>query len=114
MGFKCLHNSKVKLETMQEAGAKGIKIRWLIDKDDAAPNFAMRLFEIAPKGYSPLHSHSWEHEVYILEGTCQVTCEAQRKKTTAGYVVFIPPNAEHQFKNAGETVLKFLCVVPHH
>ena len=114
MGFKCVHHSKVKLETMQERGAEGIKVRWLIGKDEGAPNFAMRLFEIAPKGYSPLHSHEWEHEVYILEGTCQVTCAAKKKRATAGYVVFIPPNAEHQFKNAGKTVLKFPCLVPHH
>ena len=114
MGFKCVHHSKVKLETMQELGAKGIKVRWLIKKEDGAPNFAMRLFEIEPEGFSPLHSHDWEHEVYILEGTCQVTCERKKTRATAGYVVFVPPNAKHQFKNMGETKLKFLCLVPHH
>ena len=114
MSFKCVHHSKVKLETMQESGAQGIKVRWLIKKDDGAPNFAMRLFEIEPKGYSPLHSHNWEHEVYILEGNCQVTCDSQKSKATTGYVVFIPPNAKHQFKNTGKSKLKFISLVPHH
>jgi len=113
MGFKCVHHSKVKLESMQESGAQGIRVRWLIKKDDDAPNFAMRLFEIEPKGYSPLHSHDWEHEVYILEGNCQVTCDQKKSKATAGYVVLIPPNARHQFRNSGKKALKFICLVPH-
>jgi quercetin dioxygenase-like cupin family protein len=114
MGFKCIHHSKVKLENIQESGAAGIKLRWLIKKDDGAPNFAMRLFEVEPKGHSPLHSHSWEHEVYVLEGKCQVTCDNEKSSASAGYVVYVPPNAKHQFVNIGKSKLKFLCLVPHH
>jgi len=113
MGFKCVHHSKVKLESMQESGAEGIKVRWLIKKDDGAPNFAMRLFEIEPKGHSPLHNHDWEHEVFVLEGNCQVTCDKEKNNASAGYVVFIPPNARHQFRNTGKAALKFICLVPH-
>jgi len=114
MGFKCVHHSKVKLENMQESGAEGIKVRWLIKESDGAPNFAMRLFEIEPKGHSPLHSHHWEHEVYVLEGNCQVKCDSEKANASAEYVVFIPPNAKHQFANKGKSTLRFLCLVPHH
>ena len=114
MGFKCVHHSEVKLESVQETGAEGIKVRWLIKEDDGAPNFAMRLFEIEPKGYSPLHSHNWEHEVYVLEGKCRVTCDREKSDALAGYVVYLPPNAKHQFVNVGKSKLKFLCLVPHH
>jgi quercetin dioxygenase-like cupin family protein len=114
MCFKCVHSSQVKLENMAETGAEGIEVRWLIKKDDGAPNFAMRLFELQPKGYSPLHSHDWEHEVYILEGDCEVVCEDQGRKASAGYVVYVPPNVKHQFTNVGKSTLKFLCLVPYH
>jgi len=114
MGFKCVHSSKIELENMEESGAEGIGVRWLVTRDDGAPNFAMRLFELKPKGHSPLHSHYWEHEVYILEGECRVKCEGQERNASAGYVVFIPPNAEHLFANVGKSTLKFLCLVPHH
>lgn len=114
MGFKCVHYSEVKLENIEEAGAEGIKVRWLIKEQDGAPNFAMRYFEIEPKGHSPLHSHNWEHEVYILEGSCQVTCDGKKSSASADYVVFVPPNAKHQFANVGRSMLKFLCLVPHH
>ncbi len=114
MGFKYVHFSKIELENIEESGVEGIKVRWLIKKDDGAPNFAMRLFELKPKGHSPLHSHGWEHEVYILEGDCKVTCDGQERNVSAGYIVFIPPNAKHQFANQGKSTLKFLCLVPHH
>jgi quercetin dioxygenase-like cupin family protein len=114
MAFKCVHFSKIKLEKPAEAGASGISVRWLIKQEDGAPNFAMRLFELKPRGYSPLHSHDWEHEVYILEGNCKITCENQTAKATADYVVYIPPKTKHQFTNTGKSTLKFLCIIPHH
>lgn len=114
MTFRCVHSSKIKLENVEEAGASGLRVRWLIKQEDGAPNFAMRLFELQPKGHSPLHTHDWEHEVYILEGDCNVTCEGQEEKASTGYVVFIPPKAKHQFTNVGKSTLKFLCLIPHH
>jgi len=114
MGFKCVHFSEVRLEEMVESGAEGIQVRWLIRKEDGAPCFAMRRFELAPHGHSPLHSHDWEHEVYILEGEGEVVCDKEKRKISEGYVVFIPPKATHQFRNVGKKKLKFLCLVPHH
>lgn len=114
MTFKCVPASKIELENVAESGAEGIKVRWLITQEDSAPNFAMRLFEVQPKGHSPLHSHNWEHEVYVLEGDCKVICDDQEKEAGAGYVVFIPPNAKHQLANVGKSALRFLCLVPHH
>ena len=114
MGFKCVYSSKIKLENMEESGAEGIRVRWLIKREDGAPNFAMRLFELQPKGHSPLHSHDWEHEVYVLDGNCKVTCENRKEIASAGHFVFVPPNAAHQFAHVGNSTLKFLCLVPHH
>jgi len=65
---KHVHYTEVELEEPSEKGLKDIRVRWLISKKDGAENFAMRLFEIQPGGYSPLHQHNWEHEVFILEG----------------------------------------------
>ncbi len=114
LGFKCVHFSQVPLEKMTEPGVEGLGLRLLITKDDGATNFTMRLFELQPKGYSPLHTHNWEHEVYILEGVCRIVCEDQEAKATRGFAVFIPPNAKHQFVNIGVSTLKFLCLIPYH
>ncbi len=102
----------IEAKEVTETGASDVKVRWLITKDLGAPNFAMRLFEVGKGGYSPLHTHSWEHEVFVLEGEGVVF---DGKKTTPfrpNDVVYVPPNEWHQFKNTGKQTLKFLCLIP--
>jgi len=95
-----------------EEGALKVRVRWLITKEMGAENFAMRLFEVEPGGYSPFHSHPWEHEVFILEGKGIVIGEVKESKFRTGDVIFIPANEKHQFKNNGEKTAKFLCLIP--
>jgi quercetin dioxygenase-like cupin family protein len=95
-------------------GTFKLKVRWLITKDMGAPNFAMRLFEMKSGGYSPMHSHDWEHEVFILEGECAIIGEGEQREFKPGDAVFIPPNEKHQFRNTGKKLVKFLCLVPIH
>jgi quercetin dioxygenase-like cupin family protein len=97
-----------------EKGASKLTVRWLITKNMGAENFAMRLFEMEPAGYSPFHSHPWEHEVFILEGEGLVIGQGQERKFKDGDVIFIPPNEKHQFRNNSEKTVKFLCIVPMH
>ncbi len=80
-----------------EGGSSKLKVRWLITKEMGAENFAMRLFELEAGGYSPFHSHSWEHEVYILEGEGLVG-EEKEVKFKAGDVIFLPSKREASAK----------------
>ncbi len=112
MGFKAVHFSGIDAQAVEEPGFKGVEVRWLITKDDNAKNFAMRLFKIKPGGRSPQHSHSWEHEVFVLEGRGLVLCGNEEEPIGPGYVVFIPPNMSHCFRNPGDEPLKFLCLIP--
>jgi len=109
--MKVFHYKNVEAKNAEE-GASKLKVRWLITKEMGAPNFAMRLFEMEPKGHSPFHSHPWEHEVFILEGEGLVVSDEGEKKFRTGDVVFILPNEKHQLKNNGEKTVKFLCLVP--
>jgi len=95
-----------------EGGAFHVTVRWLITKNMGANNFVMRLFEIEPGGYSPLHTHSWEHEVFILEGEGVVFDGEKSTPFASNNVVFVPPDERHQFKNTGMKTLKFLCFIP--
>jgi len=111
--MKILHYQDVKAKDVDE-GASKLSVRWLITKEIGAENFAMRLFEMEPGGHSPFHSHPWEHEVFILEGEGFVVGEERETKFKAGNAIFIPPNEKHQFKNNGQKIVKFLCLVPIH
>jgi quercetin dioxygenase-like cupin family protein len=110
--LKIIHYSEVEAKDADE-GAFNLRVRWLITKDMGAENFAMRLFEIEPGGFSPFHSHPWEHEVFILEGEGVVVGANEERSFKPGDAIFIPPNEKHQFKNNGSKTLKFLCLVPH-
>jgi quercetin dioxygenase-like cupin family protein len=103
----------VQQDDVEQEGATGVRIRWLIAKEDGAPNFAMREFEVAPGGHTPYHTHDWEHEVYVLAGEGVAAAEEGEFELKAGVVVFVPPNEKHTFKNTGAEPLRFLCLVPH-
>jgi len=103
----------VKAKDVEDSWASNVKVRWLITKDMGAPNFAMRLFEVTPGGFSPLHTHPWEHEVFILEGEGVLFDGETATPFKRNDVVFVAPDEWHQFKNAGKQTLKFLCLIPH-
>lgn len=110
--MKVFDYSVVKAQDVEE-GASKTKVRWLITKDTGAENFAMRLFETGPGGFSPPHSHPWEHEVYILEGEGEVEGGGEVKAFKPGTVIFIPSEEKHQFRNTGSRTVKFLCIIPY-
>jgi quercetin dioxygenase-like cupin family protein len=110
--MKIAHYTDTEAKEADE-GASNVKVRWVINKEMGAPNFAMRIFEVQPAGYSPLHSHNWEHEVFILEGNGVLVSQDGEKKFKPGDVVFVAPNEKHQFRNNGKKLVKFICVVPH-
>jgi quercetin dioxygenase-like cupin family protein len=93
-------------------GATGCKVRWLVDEQDGAPTFALRQFEVAPGGFTPRHSHPYEHEVFVLEGEGEVLESDQPRPLRPGTVVYVAPDELHQFRNTGAGPLKFLCLVP--
>lgn len=110
--MKHFHDTSVEIEDVP-APASGVKVRWLITEETGAPNFAMRQFTVALGGYTPRHTHPWEHEAYILSGKGIVIGEDREEPISPGDVVFVPPDEEHQFRNTGNEELKFLCLIPH-
>jgi quercetin dioxygenase-like cupin family protein len=92
---------------------KGVAARVVIGKKDGADNFCMRVFEIAPEGNTPKHTHAWEHEMFCHAGEGEVFGSGQWNKVKAGSVVFVPGNEEHQIKNTGKEKLVMVCLIPY-
>jgi len=90
----------------------GVVKREVINADDGAPNFCMRVFEVEPGRRTPLHSHEWEHEVFVLSGRGVVRGEQGETQIAKDSVVFVPPNERHRFMNDGDETLRFICVIP--
>ncbi len=95
-----------------EAGAEGVTIRVLMGENVGAPNFVLRHFEVAPGGHTPYHTHPWEHEVYILSGRGRARRKDGAAEVGPGSFVFVPPDEEHAFENAGDGPFVFLCAIP--
>jgi len=108
MDFKVAHFSEVEEKEVIMEGVKDTFIRWLI----IGPNFAMRMFRLKPGGYTPNHSHDWEHEVFILKGKVKIKCGDKEEIGEKDYFAYVPPNTKHQFINIGEEEAVFLCIIP--
>jgi len=102
----------VELQQVEEKDAKGVAVRWVINKEDGARNFFMRVFDVQPGGNTPYHQHAWEHEVFILEGEATVVTEDGKHSAPAGNVVFVLPEELHQFRNETDTLMRFICLIP--
>ena len=87
--------------------AEGTSIQVLVE----GPNFVMRLFTIAPGGHTPLHSHPWEHEVFVVSGSGATEGEIEAE-FSAGDALLVPAGEVHSFRNSGAEALGIICVVP--
>lgn len=110
--MKVQSSQSVELQAVTMPGSSACQVRWLLSRDDGAPNFAMRQFEVAPGGFTPRHHHPYEHEIYVLEGEGEVYDGNTPHAIHAGDVVLVKPDDVHQFKNVGDKPLKFLCLIP--
>ena len=110
--MKVEKGSDIAKRPVEVRGGKDTEIRWLISKEDGAENFAMRMFEIKPGGFTPLHEHRHKHEVFVVEGEGVFVCEGEEYEFSKDYVIFVPGNKEHCFKNTGDSLLRLLCIIP--
>lgn len=110
--MKVNHYRQIESQPVHMDGAEGCQVRWLIGQADGAPNFAMRQFEVAAGGYTPRHTHPYEHEVFVLDGEGVVYEGDTEHRLQSGDVVYVKPDEVHQFRNTGQGPLRFLCLVP--
>ncbi len=92
--------------------ARAVTARVALGRADGTPNFCMRVFEIDAGGYTPLHSHDWEHEIFVHSGEGEIFCDGAWHPFRSGMTVLVEPGEEHQIRNSGGDVLTFVCLVP--
>ena len=106
----------IKVQDFRDVEAKpeieGVMMRVVIGPDEGAPYFTMRVFDVEPGHSTPHHSHWWEHEVFVLSGEGVVKTEDGYVHIGQGSTVFVPGGEMHQFQNRGDSVLRFICLIP--
>ena len=83
-----------------------------INADDGAPNFTLRVFEIAPGSSTISHEHPWEHEYFVYSGRGVVAGERGETPIAKDNVVFIAPGEHHSIVNNSDEPLRFVVATP--
>ena len=82
-------------------GADRVAMRLMVGRADGAPTFSLRHFTVEPGGHTPRH-----------RGAGRIEQDGELSDLRPGDVVFVRPNALHQFVNTGDRPFQFLCIVP--
>jgi quercetin dioxygenase-like cupin family protein len=110
--MKIINYKQTPSQAFDSEMVKGVTGRVVIGKDDGAKNFCMRVFTVAAGGFTPRHSHAWEHEVFVHAGRGRMFREGEWVDVESGSVLFIPGGEEHQFVNSGDDDFVFVCLIP--
>jgi quercetin dioxygenase-like cupin family protein len=76
------------------------------------PDHVVRVFRIRPGGYTPRHSHDWEHVNFVIKGRGRLTIDGQPTELGEKDFAYVPPNTMHQFENPYDSEFEFICIVP--
>lgn len=106
------HEDNIEKVEFDNPATKGASMKALISPKEGWEGYVMRVLELTEGGYSPKHNHPWAHINYMLEGEGILFIDGEETEVKKGSYAYIPENTDHQFKNAGEDVFKFICIVP--
>jgi quercetin dioxygenase-like cupin family protein len=85
-------------------------VRQLLTPEGDYRQCEIKLFEMQPDGYSPLHKHPSEHKVLIIEGEGIVFDGKKEASIQSGDVIWTGTNEPHQIKATGKEPLKFIAL----
>jgi quercetin dioxygenase-like cupin family protein len=70
------------------------------------------VLEVDPGKRIPLHTHSAEETVVVLNGSAIATAGEAQGPVAAGSVIVVPAFAKHGFENTGPETLRLLAFFP--
>ena len=65
-----------------------------------------------PGAGAPLHTHSIDELIVIMEGTLEVSMDGETSTVGPNHTVVIPPGAEHSFRVTGDATAHLLVFFP--
>ncbi|BEP28434.1 cupin domain-containing protein [Helicovermis profundi] len=106
------HIDELEGKIIENDEVKGAVMKVLISPEEGWDSHVMRVFEVAPNGFTPKHTHDWPHINYIIEGEGTLFLSGKENPIKAGSYAYVPSNELHQFKNTSNKAIKFICIVP--
>ena len=84
----------------------------VLGKEDGVPNYVMLYVQHAAGESSPFHTHPWEHQAFITEGSGVLLFGGKEYAIRQGDCVHVPGGVEHQFQNTGDVPMNRVTVNP--
>lgn len=91
---------------------KGVIKKVLVGPEQGWQGWVMREFSLESAGYTPRHAHPWPHINYVISGKGMLFLDGQEYQVETGSIAYVPNKLEHQFRNIGNEVFSFICIVP--
>src|SRR5881394_3019242 len=89
-----------------------VDANWFVHAGTGAMGSTVVYFEV-PVGHTcPGHNHTVEENIFILQGTAEVTLGEEVAIVHEGHLVIIPALVRQLIKNAGDSTLKVLGFFP--
>ncbi|HJQ25319.1 MAG TPA: cupin domain-containing protein [Blastocatellia bacterium] len=102
------------LRTVREADQKAIPtgdrtFKLLINQESGASRVT-QFIGVIPPGRAPLHHHTYEEAIYILEGEGRVWTQSGDAAFRTGSSIYLPRGVSHALENTGVTNIRLLGV----
>jgi len=97
-------------EQEQESIPTGDRTFKLLVNKEAGASRITQFIGVIPPGRAPLHHHTYEEAIYIIEGEGRVHTETGSAEFSAGASIYLPRGVSHSLENTGTTNIRLLGV----
>jgi mannose-6-phosphate isomerase-like protein (cupin superfamily) len=85
------------------------EFRYLVNQDLGCADMT-QFIGLIPPGRAPMHSHTYDEVIYVVEGEGVLHLAGKDTPIAAGSCIHLPPLEEHCLENTGESVMRVLGV----
>ena len=87
--------------------------KWDVTLAEHGVSTSLSLNTAEPGTGAPLHTHTIDELIMIMEGTLEVRVGGETHTVGKGHTLVIPPGVEHAFKVVGDETAELIVVFPH-
>ena len=85
------------------------EFRYLVNQDLGCPDVT-QFIGLIPPGRAPMHSHTYDEVIYVVEGEGVLHLGGEETPIAAGSCIHLPPLEEHCLENTAEATMRVLGV----
>ena len=86
--------------------------RSLVGKEDGAESLTVRELIVYPGSEGPLHTHTEDQAIMVLEGSIQMVVGDEARTVRSGFTLFAPPGVPHKLVNNTWVPARLLEIYP--